>query len=68
MVEDAYNAWAGDIDDGIDAVLIATDAHTVDALNARAHHDRVAGGQVAPTASPAGRGRSSLWRSDRHPP
>ncbi|WP_156388109.1 MobF family relaxase [Cellulomonas sp. Root137] len=56
MLEDAYTAWADDIDDGIDAILIAPDARTVAALNARAHRDRVADGLVTATdvASAAG--------------
>lgn len=56
MLEDAYAAWAGDIDDGIDTILIAPDARTVAALNARAHRDRVADGLVTATgvASAAG--------------
>ncbi len=56
MLEDAYAAWAGDIDGGIDSILIAPDARTVAALNARAHRDRVADGLVAATgvASAAG--------------
>lgn len=48
MLEDAYAAWAADIDDGADAILLAPDARTVVALNARAHRDRVADGLVAP--------------------
>lgn len=56
MLEDAYAAWAGDIDDGIEAILLAPDARTVAALNARAHRDRVADGLVSATgvASAAG--------------
>ncbi|WP_197030124.1 MobF family relaxase [Cellulomonas sp. URHE0023] len=48
MLEDAYTAWATDIDNGADAILLAPDARTVAALNARAHKDRVADGLVAP--------------------
>lgn len=47
MLEDAYSAWADDLEDGIDSILIAPDARTVAALNARAHRDRVADGLVA---------------------
>ncbi|WP_315092884.1 MobF family relaxase [uncultured Cellulomonas sp.] len=56
MLEDAYTAWADDLDDGIDSILLAPDARTVAALNARAHRDRVADGLVAATgvASAAG--------------
>ncbi|KQY48319.1 hypothetical protein ASD18_12200 [Cellulomonas sp. Root137] len=46
MLEDAYTAWATDVEDGVDAILIAPDARTVAALNARAHRDRVADGLV----------------------
>lgn len=49
MLEDAYAAWADDIDDGVDSILIAPDARTVAALNARAHRDRVADGLVTAT-------------------
>lgn len=46
MLEAAYTAWQHDIDAGKSSLLVAADSHTVDALNTRAHHDRVAGGQV----------------------
>ena len=49
MLEDAYTAWANDLDAGTDAILLAPDARTVAALNARAHRDRVADGLVTPT-------------------
>ncbi|KRD41297.1 hypothetical protein ASE38_16930 [Cellulomonas sp. Root930] len=51
MLEDAYAAWASDVDDGIDSILIAPDARTVAALNARAHRDRVADGLVTATGA-----------------
>nr|WP_281362091.1 MobF family relaxase [Cellulomonas humilata] len=46
MLEDAYTAWASDIDDGHAAILVAPDSRTVAALNERAHNDRVADGLV----------------------
>lgn len=49
MLEDAYTAWADDLDDGADAILLAPDAATVTALNARAHRDRVTDGLVTAT-------------------
>ncbi len=69
MLEDAYTAWADDLDDGIDSILIAPDARTVAALNARAHRDRVADGLVAATGvARGGGGAARCGRSDRHPP
>ncbi|WP_051274926.1 MobF family relaxase [Cellulomonas sp. URHD0024] len=56
MLEDAYTAWANDLDAGSDAILLAPDARTVAALNARAHRDRVADGLVAPTGVPTASG------------
>jgi conjugative relaxase-like TrwC/TraI family protein len=56
MVEAAYQAWQRDTQTGQSAVLLATDAHTVDALNARAHDDLVATGHVAPDGIPAAGG------------
>lgn len=48
MCEDAYTAWQADTENGVPAILIAADSHTVDVLNTRAHNDRVADGLVAP--------------------
>ncbi|WP_308121799.1 ATP-dependent DNA helicase [Actinotalea ferrariae] len=48
MLEDAYTAWTSDTERGITSVLIAPDAASVAALNARAHRDRVTDGLVAP--------------------
>lgn len=56
MVEAAYQAWQRHTQTGQSAVLLATDAHTVDALNARAHDDLVATGHVAPEGIPAAGG------------
>lgn len=53
MVEAAYQAWRRHTQTGQSAVLLATDAHTVDALNARAHDDLVSTGHVAPDGIPA---------------
>ncbi|WP_260458651.1 MobF family relaxase [Actinotalea ferrariae] len=47
MCEDAYTAWQTDTENGVPAILIAADSHTVDVLNARAHNDRVTDGLVA---------------------
>ena len=46
MCEEAYAAWQADTEAGIPAILLAADAATVSALNARAHNDRVADGLV----------------------
>src|SRR5665648_253930 len=48
MCEDAYTAWQTDTENGVPAILIAADSHTVDVLNTRAHNDRGADGLVAP--------------------
>ncbi|WNB86148.1 AAA family ATPase [Cellulomonas sp. ATA003] len=48
MCEDAYTAWQTYTQNGIPAILIAADSHTVDVLNARAHNDRVTNGLVGP--------------------
>ena len=56
MVEAAYQAWQRHTQSGQSAVLLATDAHTVDALNARAHDDLVSTGHVAPDGIPAAGG------------
>jgi conjugative relaxase-like TrwC/TraI family protein len=47
MCEAAYTAWQVDTENGTPAILLAADAHTVEALNTRAHNDRVADGLVA---------------------
>lgn len=49
MVETAYAAWQSDTEGGIPAILLAADAHTVEALNLRAHNDRVTDGLVTGT-------------------
>ncbi|MCA0328457.1 MAG: relaxase domain-containing protein [Actinobacteria bacterium] len=49
MLEAAYTAWQNHQSAGESALLLAADAHTVAALNTRAHEDRVAAGLVAPT-------------------
>lgn len=48
MCEEAYTAWQADTENGVPAILIAADSHTVEVLNTRAHNDRVADGLVAP--------------------
>lgn len=48
MCEEAYTAWQTDTENGVPAILIAADTHTVEVLNTRAHNDRVADGLVAP--------------------
>lgn len=48
MGEEAYTAWQTDTENGVPAILIAADSHTVQVLNTRAHNDRVADGLVAP--------------------
>jgi ATP-dependent exoDNAse (exonuclease V) alpha subunit len=56
MLEAAYTAWQDDQQAGRSAILVAADTATVDALNARAHADRVAAGLVAPVGVPAAEG------------
>ena len=48
MCEEAYTAWQTDTENGVPAILVAADSHTVEVLNTRAHNDRVADGLVAP--------------------
>jgi conjugative relaxase-like TrwC/TraI family protein len=48
MLDRAYTAWAADVAAGRSALLLAADRTTVNALNTRAHDDRVAAGLVAP--------------------
>ncbi|WP_225753164.1 MobF family relaxase [Actinotalea sp. Marseille-Q4924] len=47
MCEAAYTAWQADTENGVPAILLAADAHTVSVLNTRAHNDRVCDGLVA---------------------
>lgn len=47
MCEEAYTAWQTHAENGVSAILIAADSHTVDVLNTRAHNDRVTDGLVA---------------------
>ena len=54
MLEAAYTAWQDDDQAGQAAVLVAADTHTVQALNARAHADRVTVGAVHPDGVPLG--------------
>ncbi|HEY3544554.1 MAG TPA: MobF family relaxase [Propionicimonas sp.] len=56
MCEAAYTAWQADTERGIPAILLAADAHTVGALNTRAHNDRVTDGIVAPGGVTTGDG------------
>ncbi|MGV8966664.1 MAG: MobF family relaxase [Cellulomonas sp.] len=49
MLEAAYTAWQDSELAGVSAILLAADTHTVDALNTRAHADRLADFAVAPT-------------------
>jgi hypothetical protein len=56
MCEAAYTAWQADTESDIPAILLAADAHTVNALNARAHNDRAADGIVAPGGVTTGDG------------
>jgi conjugative relaxase-like TrwC/TraI family protein len=49
MLEAAYAAWQTSELTGASAILLAADSHTVAALNARAHADRVADRVVAAT-------------------
>jgi conjugative relaxase-like TrwC/TraI family protein len=46
MLDAAYEAWNTDITDGRTSLLVAADTATVDALNQRAHTDRVAAGII----------------------
>ena len=48
MLEDAYTSWQHSEADGHSAILLAADTRTVDALNTRAHADRVQDGLVSP--------------------
>jgi len=54
MLDDAYTGWRHDERAGRTAILIAADNHTVTALNARAHTDRVAAGIVTGHTVPLG--------------
>ena len=54
MIEAAYLGWQASEREGQSAVLVAADTHTVDALNARAHEDRVLAGLVSPEVLPLG--------------
>jgi conjugative relaxase-like TrwC/TraI family protein len=56
MCEAAYTAWQADTESGIPAILLAADAHTVNAVNARAHNDRATDGLVAPGGVTTGDG------------
>ena len=47
MLEAAYRGWQASASSGCSAILVAVDTHSVDALNARAHEDRVLDGSVA---------------------
>ncbi|OIQ94690.1 multifunctional conjugation protein TraI [mine drainage metagenome] len=49
MLEDAYTSWQTSEADGHTAILLAPDSHAVQALNTRAHTDRVTDHLVAPT-------------------
>ncbi|RYV49540.1 MobF family relaxase [Pengzhenrongella frigida] len=49
MLEAAYSSWQASEAAGHSAILLAADTHAVDALNLRAHTDRVTDGLVAPT-------------------
>ena len=48
MLEDAYTSWQQSEAEGHAAILLAADSHAVDALNTRAHADRVTDGVVEP--------------------
>jgi len=48
MLEAAYTAWQRSEAGGHAAILLAADTHAVDALNTRAHADRVTDGLVSP--------------------
>ena len=56
MLEAAYTAWRDAASTGSTAILLAADQHTVDALNARAHADRVVDGTVDPSGITTGNG------------
>jgi len=56
MCEAAYTAWQADTEGGVPAILLAADAHTVNALNSRAHNDRVTDELVAPGSVTTGDG------------
>ena len=56
MCEAAYTAWQADTENGIPSILLAADAHTVNALNTRAHNDRVTDGIVEPGGVTTGDG------------
>lgn len=53
-LEAAYAGWQASDQANQAALLVASDAHTVDALNRRAHDDRVAEGLVSPDCVPLG--------------
>ena len=48
VLEDAFTGWQESQRHGLTAILVAADSTTVDALNHRAHADRIADGTVAP--------------------
>jgi conjugative relaxase-like TrwC/TraI family protein len=54
MLEAAYQGWQASEQAGQAAVLVASDTHTVEALNTRAHEDRVIAGLVSPDRVPLG--------------
>ena len=54
MLEAAYQGWQTSEETGQAAVLVASDTHTVEALNIRAHEDRVTAGLVSPDGVPLG--------------
>jgi len=54
MLQAAYRGWQDSERAGQAAVLVAADTHTVEALNTRAHDDRVEAGLVAADGIPLG--------------
>ena len=64
MLEDAYSSWQASETEGHAAILLAADSRTVDALNLRAHSDRVTDGLVDP-AGLITEGGTTIARGDR---
>ena len=48
VLEEAFTGWQASEQAGLSAILVAADSATVDALNNRAHTDRITEGTVAP--------------------
>lgn len=64
MLEDAYARWQSSESAGHSAILLAADSRTVDALNLRAHNDRIQDSLVSGPAISTGAG-VEIARGDR---